>query len=196
VSRKTRETEVHPGNKIATGGAWVALRLYAAVIGYRFHRQLPSWPLAKIRTTGAAMPPSSLPEEDRRVLRLPGGARGLPRSTEEIREKARGSMTASGVFFGFSIAVLAALIPSDDVRKGVSRALGENLPHALPILLSAAALPCLVIWQERFISAASMPRIDRSYPRPIAWFWGATKTTAGAIGIFGSPSGSWDPSSF
>ena len=125
--------------------AW--LRIYAYLICYRFRQYL--------------QPKLDLPSFIKESL-----------SAEEIQEKARASLTTSGVFFAFSIAVLAALVSSDQIRNQLSNTVQDlHSWKMLMYLASSIILPYLVIRQERSISAVTVDgkREDR-FPRYVLLF--------------------------
>src|ERR1700693_484496 len=89
---------------------------------------------------------------------------------DAVGDKARASLTTSGVFFGFSIAILGALMSSDTIRGTLSSAV-QSL-HSWSMCLWTAAgviLPYLVIWAERSISGATTEHRSR-IPRYIVLF--------------------------
>jgi hypothetical protein len=107
------------------------IRSYARLIAYRFYEQLG--------------PP----------LRLYKPYEGKL-SNEQIQEKAKASLATSGVFFAFSVAILAALITVKEFRDSLTNVWGGLrswqgfLGFSLNIIF-----PYWLIWQERFISAVS-----------------------------------------
>jgi hypothetical protein len=130
--------------------SWL-LRLYAWIICYRFRRYL--YPL-------------EIPDYMQTVL------------LDDVKAKARASLTTSGVFFAFSIAVLTGLIGGGEITNKVQSAMKGNFFLQLVVIVLSVILPYLVIWQERFISAASVDgktKIEREkyrshrYPWLIVW---------------------------
>jgi hypothetical protein len=90
-------------------------------------------------------------------LSLPSHLEGKENLLESVQEKAKASLTTVGVVFGFSIAVLAAMLGSQEIRKSLNDSLhGPRLRETLVFIFISVALPYLTIWQERFISAASV----------------------------------------
>lgn len=76
-----------------------------------------------------------------------------------MRAKAGASIASAGVLFGLVAAALAAVAASEDARKEFRCALDAlravSLYGWLGVFL-AVALPYFVVWQERFISKASV----------------------------------------
>lgn len=114
------------------------LRAYAWLIAYRFREQLG--------------PPLRLPLFYEAKLSL-----------QQVQDKARSSGATSGVFFAFSIAILAALMASEELRNELE--CGWFIVRAwkvwLGIFLLNVGFPYWLIWQERFISALSSLEIKK-----------------------------------
>lgn len=115
--------------------ALLALRIYAFIIGYRFKKYIPSF------------------SSKNQNLSLPEYLYYL--KIDEIKEKSRGSLTTSGIFFAFCMAVIVALIGTQDIRQRLGNSLNDNLFLKLVFTLLNIAISYLVIFQEKFISAAS-----------------------------------------
>lgn len=74
----------------------------------------------------------------------------------EIQEKARASLNTSGVFFGFTIAVLAVLIGFDAKHALVTAMKDLFLSARLAFgVIASLVVPCSVIWAQRYITQAS-----------------------------------------
>lgn len=89
-------------------GQWI--KLYSAVIGYRFRDRLRK-----------PLEPPNIPDYLNQLGRDEAEADKkkdeIRRFVEEVQGKARASLTTSGVLLGFSVAVLAALIGSKETRE-------------------------------------------------------------------------------
>jgi hypothetical protein len=90
--------------------------------------------------------------------------KGYPEGAATYRDKARASLITSGVFFAFAIAVLAAVLGSDGMRRQVTdsaNGLGTwNWPATAKWVAIAvvAFLPFAVIWTERQLSRIRIAR--------------------------------------
>jgi hypothetical protein len=106
----------------------VPLKLLCHFVGYRFHDYLS---------------PMSLPYKQE----------GL--DAKEVREKARASTAVAGIFVAFVIGLFAALVTilAENSGKELSKLMPCNLLQVLGIA-AGIALPYLILWSERKISAA------------------------------------------
>ena len=75
-------------------------------------------------------------------------------TTKEIQEKARGSISSVGIFFGLTVAIAAIAIGTTEGRNMLKEAPGFlTEPVMAWWLMLCILVPFAVIWGERFISA-------------------------------------------
>jgi len=88
-----------------------------------------------------------------------GATCGQPLTTDKIREKATSSLTTCGIFFAFSIAIVAAMMTGDKAIERLSNAINELFTWKTILGLIIGFMPCLVIWLERLISKLEKEKI-------------------------------------
>jgi uncharacterized membrane protein YkgB len=165
----------HWGNRLAVTLAWRALRGYAWLIGYRFVDYLSS--RAPIGSSTSRASGSGPQNAQNGTLGVPTFLLEKGLDIAAVQEKARGSLAASGVFFGLSVAVLAALIGAPDTRNELHNAWVKGPFFCKIVIMTLSVVfPYLVIRQERSISKASLDakdddkRRDKYRRQRYAWF--------------------------
>jgi len=101
-----------------------------------------------------------------RPLELPSLYKDLKQ--QDIKEKAKGSIASVGIFLGFSIAIVAAVIATDEGRKLLRDTISSAWSNPVTIWWMALCftVPYVVIWSERFLSAFNDGRKSEKSCKP------------------------------